>query len=207
MRLPLSKLSCHLDCRPSRRSGNDDEQRTAIHVLRRGDWEHKGVLVGPRPPDILVSEEFAELPADVPRPRTHLACWLADPSHPLTARVLVNRVWQYHFGAGLVKTANDFGLHGGRPSHSELLDWLATTLVENGWRLKPLHRMMVLSNAYRQSSRSPRAAEFAQVDPENRLLWCFGRRRLGAEELRDSMLSIAGAFESDHRRSKRHGAS
>ena len=104
---------------------------------------------------MLVEEGCLELAADVPNPRTQLARWLVNPNHPLTARVIVNRLWQHHFGAGLVKTANDFGKNGDRPSHPELLDWLATELVKNGWRLKPLHRLIVMSSAYQQSCRSP----------------------------------------------------
>jgi hypothetical protein len=171
---------------------NDRDQRTAIHVLRRGVWENKGEPVGPRPPSVLVADDLPELPADVADPRTRLARWLADPANPLTARVLVNRIWQYHFGAGIVKTVNDFGVKGDRPSHPDLLDWLAATLVEGGWRLKPIHRLMVLSASYRQSSRSPMAAEYTRGDPENRLLWHFSRRRLTAEEIRDAMLAASG---------------
>jgi len=92
----------------------------------------------------------------------------------------------------LVKTVNDFGTRGDGPSHPELLDWLATSLVRNGWRLKPLHRVIVLSNTYRQSGESPIAAEAGQSDPENRLLWHFSRRRLSAEEIRDAMFAISG---------------
>ena len=91
-----------------------------------------------------------------------------------------------------MKTANDFGANGERPSHPELLDWLATELVKNGWRLKPLHRLMVLSGVYQQSSRSPNAGAAAKVDPENRLLWRFSQRRLSAEEIRDTMLAVSG---------------
>jgi hypothetical protein len=171
---------------------NELSRRTEIHVLRRGMWEDKGEAVGPRPPGILVPETAHELPADVRDPRTRLAQWLTSSEHPLTARVLVNRIWAQHFGLGLVKTVNDFGTHGNRPSHPELLDWLAATFVENGWRLKPLHRMLVLSNAYRQSGRSPIAADAQRIDPENRLLWHFSRRRLTAEEIRDAMLAVSG---------------
>jgi hypothetical protein len=171
---------------------NDPAQRTAIHVLKRGVWENKGEQVGPRPPSILVADGLPELPADVPNPRTRLARWLASPDHPLTARVIVNRLWQHHFGAGLVRTVNDFGTKGDPPSHRELLDWLAATLVEQGWRLKPIHRLMVLSNTYRQASESPLAARASRTDPENRLLWRFNRRRLSAEEIRDAMLSVSG---------------
>jgi hypothetical protein len=171
---------------------NDPAHRTAIHVLKRGEWEKKGEPVAPRPLSVLVPPDTPELPADVPNPRTHLARWLTDPKNPLTARVIVNRLWQHHFGQGLVKTPNDFGKNGDRPSHPELLDWLASELVNNGWRLKPIHRLMLLSSAYRQSARNPSAPGAGQNDPENRLLWHFNRRRLSAEEVRDAMLSVAG---------------
>ena len=192
---------------------NDAAKRTPIHVLKRGVWELKGDAVGPRPPDILVADARPELAATVASPRTELARWIADAKNPLTARVLANRVWQHHFGAGLVKTPNDFGLHGDRPSHPELLDWLAATLVEGGWRLKPLHRMLVLSATYGQGTAyegvSVRGSESGgrsaptpshsltlalshTADPENRLLSHFNRRRLSAEEIRDSMLAVAG---------------
>ena len=171
---------------------NDPAQRTAIHVLKRGEWERKGDAVGPRPLSVLVSDGLAELPADAPRPRTELARWLTDPAHPLTARVIANRIWQHHFGAGLVKTPNDFGTYGDRPSHPELLDWLATQLLEGGWRLKSLHRLILLSSAYQQSSRTPASAAVTQLDPDNRRLWRFHRRRLSAEEIRDAMLAVSG---------------
>lgn len=170
---------------------NDKQHQTVIHVLKRGVWELKGDAVGPRPPDVLVADGRAELATDVANPRTQLARWLTGAQNPLTARVLANRVWQHHFGAGLVPTPNDFGLRGGRPSHPELLDWLATALVEGGWRLKPIHRMLVLSSAYAQTSASDSPAA-KQLDPENRLLSHFNRRRLSAEEIRDTMLSVAG---------------
>jgi hypothetical protein len=170
---------------------NDPAQRTEMHVLKRGDWEKKGEPVAPRPLSVLTADHVAELPADAPNPRTHLASWLTQREHPLTARVMVNRVWQHHFGVGLVKTANDFGQNGERPSHPELLDWLAFRLVENGWRLKAIHRMILLSSAYQQSS-DYRDDAANRIDPEARLLWRFNRRRLTAEEIRDSMLAISG---------------
>ncbi len=161
-------------------------------MLKRGVWENKGEAVGPRPLSVLVPESENEQKADMADPRTRLAHWLTSPSHPLTARVLVNRIWQNHFGAGIVKTVNDFGLKGARPSHPELLDWLAGTLVADGWRLKDLHRTIVLSATYRQSNRSPAEAVAGISDPENRLLWKFNRRRLSAEEIRDAMLAVSG---------------
>ncbi len=175
---------------------NAFETRTAIHVLKRGTWENKGDAVGPRPPSILVADEQPELQADEPHPRTRLARWLAHPGHPLTARVFVNRLWQYHFGTGLVKTVNDFGTKGGHPSHPELLDWLAANFVAGGWRLKPMHRLIVLSNTYRQSNRSESSGEAERTDPEDRMLWRFPRRRLEAEEVRDAMLAVSGRLNS-----------
>ena len=171
---------------------NVAEQRTEMHVLKRGVWENKGEQVAPRPLSVLVNDTLPELSADSPKPRSELANWLTDPKQPLTPRVAVNRIWQQHFGMGLVKTPNDFGANGDRPSHPELLDWLASELVGNGWKLKPLHRMILLSSAYQQSSQSPMAAAATRLDPENRWLWEFNRRRLSAEEIRDAMLAVSG---------------
>ena len=171
---------------------NEEAKRTEIHVLKRGDWERKGQQVGPRGLSVLVSNETPELSPDIAHPRTRLAQWLTDPQHPLTARVLVNRLWQHHFGQGIVKTPNDFGHNGDRPSHPELLDWLASELVRHGWHLKPIHRLLLLSSTYRQSSSSPLAEMAFSKDPENRLLWRFNRRRLSAEEVRDAMLAVSG---------------
>ena len=171
---------------------NDHENRTAMHVLRRGVWEHKGVAVGPRPLSILVPASEPELDADIQRPRTQLARWITDKRHPLTARVIANRLWQHHFGTGLVRTANDFGTHGEPPSHPELLDWLAQTLIDNNWQWKSIHRRIVLSSTYRQSSLHPFAAELSKTDPENRFCWRVNRRRLSAEEIRDAMLTVSG---------------
>ena len=170
---------------------NDMPHRTAVHVLKRGVWENKGEAVGPRPPSVLAPDDLLELAPEVPNPRTRLARWLTSPDHPLTARVIVNRLWQHHFGTGLVKTVNDFGTKGDRPSHPELLDWLALALVHDGWQLKPIHRLIVLSSSYRQSSRSPHTVEYLRSDPDNRLLWRFNRRRLDAEEIRDAMLAVS----------------
>jgi hypothetical protein len=171
---------------------NDFAHRTDVHVLKRGVWENKGEAVGPRPLGVLVAENLEELPADVKDPRTRLARWLTAPAHPLTSRVIANRIWQHHFGAGLVKTVNDFGTKGDRPIHRELLDWLAASIVEHDWRQKPIHRLIMLSATYRQSAQSPIAAEASRVDPENRLFWRFNRRRLDAEEIRDAMLAVSG---------------
>ncbi|HWA11379.1 MAG TPA: PSD1 and planctomycete cytochrome C domain-containing protein [Opitutaceae bacterium] len=171
---------------------DDPAQRTEIHVLKRGDWDRKGDLVAPRPPTVLVSDDRPESPADLAQPRAELARWITDPKNPLTPRVAVNRLWQHHFGFGLVKTPNDFGQNGDRPSHPELLDWLASQLMEHGWSLKAVHREILLSSTYRQSSQTPQADAATTVDPENRLLWHVPRRRLSAEEIRDAMLAVSG---------------
>jgi mono/diheme cytochrome c family protein len=126
--------------------------------------------------------------------RLELAQAIASADNPLTARVLVNRVWLHHFGAGLVRTPSDFGLRGEPPTHPQLLDWLAATFVENGWSIKELHRTLVLSSGYRQSSVD--RPEAAALDPENRLLWRMNRRRLEFEALRDSLLAVAGRLDT-----------
>jgi hypothetical protein len=172
---------------------NFEDRRIPIHVLKRGDPDRKGQQVGLRPLSLLVAEHTPEMPAATSKPRTALARWIASSAHPLTGRVMVNRVWQHHFGTGLVATANDFGVNGGLPSHPELLDDLANAFVENGWRLKPLHRLIVVSSTYRQASQATSAVAAAK-DPGNRLLWHFPRRRLAAEETRDAMLAAAGVL-------------
>jgi hypothetical protein len=161
------------------------------HLLKRGDIKQKSVRVWP---SFLPAMEGAPVVGPVLpiRDRLDLAEWLTQPDHPLTARVVINRLWQHHFGRGLVETANDFGLRGAAPSHPELLDWLATELVQHKWSLKHLHRLMVLSSTYRQDSRVSAAAR--RLDPDNRLLSRMSRRRLTGEGLRDSVLAVAGTL-------------
>lgn len=154
-------------------------------VLKRGEYTLPGEKVEANVPAV-----FPPLPADAPRNRLGLAKWLTDPSHPLTARVTVNRYWQQYFGVGLVKTAEDFGLQGQWPTNLELLDWLAVEFVESGWNIKELQKRIVMSATYRQSSRvSP---ELLQIDPNNDLLARGPRFRLDAEVVRDSALSMSG---------------
>jgi Protein of unknown function (DUF1553) len=125
--------------------------------------------------------------------RRELADWLTDPHNPLTARVMVNRLWQYHFGRGIVATPNDFGARGERPSHPELLDWLASRFVESGWSVKAMHRLILRSRAYQMASADdPRAAA---ADANNALLGHFPRRRLTAEEVRDALLAVSGDLD------------
>ena len=176
---------------------NDPEKRTPIHILERGNYDSKGDPVGMRPLGVLLPDGAPEFPEDIPNPKEQLANWLTDPEHPLTARVAVNRVWEFHFSNGIVNTPNDFGFMGDRPSHPELLDHLANVFVDGGWKMKPMHRMMVLSSTYRQSSAAAAEARASEKDPENRLLWKFNRRRLEAEELRDTMLAVAGKLNRE----------
>ena len=171
---------------------NNTKELTPIHLLGRGDYRSKGAKVGMRPLGILLPDTQQELPIDADKPRTQLANWVTDPANPLTARVMVNRIWGYHFGTGLVSTPNDFGRMGTRPTHPELLDYLANQFIAAGWQMKPLHRLMMLSSTYRQASQSPQEKAFATIDPANKLLWKWNRRRLDAEELRDSILAVTG---------------
>jgi hypothetical protein len=120
---------------------------------------------------------------------------MASPENPLTARVMVNRLWQHHFGRGIVRSPNDFGLQGDKPTHPELLDWLASEFLANGWRLKDLHRLMVTSATYRMSSAAE--PEALAADPRNDLFWRFNLRRLGAEEIRDSILAVTGRLNPE----------
>ena len=131
-----------------------------------------------------------------------LARWLVDRRNPLTARVTVNRIWQAYFGRGLVETDNDFGTQGSPPSHPELLDWLACELMDRGWSQKAIHRLIVSSATYRQSSRVTRSDGQA-IDPDNRLLWRQSRLRLDAELIRDAALASSGLSDADRRRAER----
>src|SRR5690606_22535051 len=125
--------------------------------------------------------------------RLELARHIASADNPLTARVIVNRVWRHHFGTGLVSTPSDFGTRSDPPTHPELLDWLAASLIEHGWSLKWLHREILSSAAYRQASTD--RADARKVDPENRLLWRMNRKRLEFEPMRDAMLAVAGQLD------------
>jgi hypothetical protein len=131
--------------------------------------------------------------------RLHLARWITDAKNPLTSRVWVNRLWQYHFGQGLVRTPDNFGFNGEKPTHPELLDWLASEFIEGGWRSKRIHRLILLSDTYRQSSLHPKQADYAKTDAGNRLWWRAERHRLDAEALRDSLLFVAGRLDLDKR--------
>ena len=169
------------------------------YILPRGDPSSFGRLVGPGVPSVLTD---GRTPFEVNPPwpgasktgrRLAFAQWLIQPDHPLTARVMVNRIWQHHFGAGIVKTTGNFGKTGDSPSHPQLLDWLARRFVDEGWSVKAMHRLMMTSSAYRQSSKLTSALEHS--DPENRLLSRMPMRRMEAEVLHDAMLLVAGRLD------------
>jgi hypothetical protein len=160
----------------------------ATHVLIRGDFRQPGIEVQPGVPAIL-----PPLPADSKPDRLALARWLVSPDHPLTARVAVNRMWQEFFGRGLVETSENFGVRGDAPSHPELLDWLAVEFMANHWDVKQMHKLIVQSATYRQSSKVRQDLEAR--DPYNKLLARQARIRLPAELIRDSALSVSGVLD------------
>lgn len=168
------------------------------HILTRGNPAAPAEVVTPGFPSVLSPPEavIPKIPegATSSGRRRVLANWIASPTNPLTARVMVNRIWQYHFGRGIVRTSSDFGFQGAKPTHPELLDWLAARFVESGWSVKAMHRLIMSSAAYQMSS-APNEKAYA-VDPVNDLFWRFDMRRLSAEEIRDSILWSNGSLNS-----------
>jgi cytochrome c553 len=166
-----------------------------IHLLMRGDPSQPRDRVGPGGLQILKGFELAPDTASESERRVIFAKWLTNEAAHLTARVAVNRIWQHHFGAGLVDTPNDFGIMGSRPTHPELLDWLAAEFIASDWNVKSLQRRILASETYRQSSSSRGRSDAIRMDADSRLLWRFPLRRLDAETIRDSMLSISGKLD------------
>jgi hypothetical protein len=164
----------------------------AAYRLYRGDAMQRRERVTPGIPAVFGDLQL-ESSTPEPQRRKALADWLADPTNPLTARVIVNRIWQHHFGEGFVSTPSDFGAMGREPSHPELLDHLATALMQNGWSLKSLHRLILMSNTYQQANH-PREDALA-VDSNCRLLWRYPPWRLEMEAIRDSILSVTGSLD------------
>jgi len=171
----------------------------ALRWLRKGDPRHPQDEVGPgylsAVPALARTVEPPPAGAKTSQRRLQLANWIVDPKNPLTPRVIVNRLWLHHFGRALVRSPDNFGFTGERPTHPELLDWLASELIDGGWRLKRIHKLLVMSATYRQASLHPRAADFTQQDSGNRWWWRAERRRLDAESLRDSFLVSAAALD------------
>jgi hypothetical protein len=164
------------------------------HLQRRGEPDPKGPIIRRGAPRFLTGPYNLAIPAGQSG-RLQLADWVASKDNPLTARVMVNRIWQHHFGRGLVGTPNNFGLRGEEPTHPELLDWLAATFMEMGWSVKVMHRLIVTSKAYQLASTHHDAA--AARDPGNRWYWRHDRRRLEAEALRDALLAVSGTLRRE----------
>ena len=167
-----------------------------LHLLIKGDPKRLGKVIAPAQLSMVtyLKQTISPPPEEstTSQRRLQLAQWIASPKNPLTARVYVNRIWQHHFGYGLVRSPNNFGFTGDQPTHPKLLDWLADELIRGGWKTKRLHKMMLMSQTYRQASVHPRGLEYSERDFNNRLLWRANRRRLDAEALRDSMLAVSG---------------
>jgi hypothetical protein len=195
----ILSLQSRLIPTPSVRALWDRGAPSLTYIYKRGDFQNAGRLVGPGIPSVLTDGKtpFVVTPpwpgAQKTGARLALARWLIGPKNPLTARVWVNRLWQHHFGAGLVSTVENLGKSGARPTHPELLDWLALELVKRGWSSKAIHRLLMTSAAYRQSSRV--APEVEKADPGNVLLSRMPLLRLDAESLRDSILFVAGRLD------------
>ena len=178
----------------------DRGEPSPTYILRRGEHNKPGRLVGPGVPSALTDgrtpfQVESPFPAGTPKTgrRLALARWLTSSQHPLTSRVAVNRIWYHHFGNGLVKTLENFGVAGERPSHPELLDYLAVEFVRRGWSVKQLHRLIMNSRTYRQGNRI--TADRQQRDPQNRLLSRMPLKRMDAEALRDSLLFVSGKLD------------
>ncbi len=172
-----------------------EEEIPEIHVLRRGDPESpvgEALAPGAVSAVAMLDPDLASPTADEGARRAALARWITDPQNPLTPRVIVNRLWHWHFGQGIVTTPSDFGLGGGRPSHPELLDWLAAELQRRDWSLKEIQRLILTSAAYRQDSRYAKASPGVSQDAGNRLLWRQNPRRIEAEAVRDAVLCVSG---------------
>jgi hypothetical protein len=181
----------------------NEKWRPASFILGGGSLEaplkpvKPGVLSATGLPADLQSDEPWRITSDLSGRRLALAQWIASDQNPLTARSIVNRIWQYHFGKGLVKTANNFGAKGSKPTHPELLDWLTADFIENGWKIKRLHRLIMSSETYRRSGRPVDPKRQATFDSSNELLASFPARRLTAEELRDATLLVSGELTHD----------
>jgi hypothetical protein len=181
---------------PAIMSVADDKIVKTLPIHLRGSYLTLGKPVERGFPEVLRTSFATPIFPAKQSGRLELARWMASSENPLTARVLVNRVWRWHFGQGIVSSTDNFGLLGSRPSHPELLDWLATAFIENGWSIKDLHRLIMKSAVYQESSTANYSmadgADPRAVDPENRLLWRANIQRLEAEEIRDAMLSVSG---------------
>ncbi|MDB6026524.1 MAG: Planctomycete cytochrome [Verrucomicrobiales bacterium] len=181
------------------RIGTNKTETARLHILVGGALESPGEVVTPgllsavyNSDDVKAPSDWNRIPEATEGRRLKLAQWIASPENPLTARVMVNRIWQYHFGKGIVKSSNNFGKMGDKPSHPELLDWLASYFIEHGCSVKEMHRLIMRSYSYQQGANANDAEATRKNDPEEKFVSHFLPRRLTAEELRDSMLSVSG---------------
>ncbi len=170
---------------------DSDKPAPPTYILKVGDVKHKMGQVEPGLLTVLNTENV-EIPLNSAGRRAALATWLASPEHPLTARVMANRIWQFRMGTGIVATPNDFGVLGQRPTNQKMLDWLAVEFMEHNWSVKTIDRMIVLSNTYQQVSANDPAK--AKIDPDNKWYWRMNRKRLEGEIIRDSVLAASGAL-------------
>ena len=187
----LAKIASTMPKLPTAMAVEDRKiEDLAVHI--RGDYLTLGETA---PRGVPMPFDFGERHRvdDKTSGRLQLARWLTDDEHPMTARVIANRVWHWHFGNGLVRTPDDFGIRGAKPTHPELLDWLASELIRSGWSIKHLHRLILRSSAYQMSTANN--ARAAEDDPENTLLWRMNRRRMEAEVIHDSLLQMAGRLD------------
>lgn len=197
----VKALEAQREPEPAIRALWDRGEPSPTYIYRRGDFQQPGRLVGPGVPSVLTD---GRTPFEVEPPwpgaaqtgrRLAFARWLVEPNHPLTARVMVNRIWRHHFGEGIVKSIDNFGKLGDRPTHPELLDWLALEFIRSGWSVKHMHRLIMTSRVYRQSSAV--GEELESADPENKWLTRMPLRRLDAEQIRDALLSVAGRLHNE----------
>ena len=191
LRERIESVEAAMPAKPSMANGVTEDDPVRQRIFRRGQHKNPGTEVAKRFPLVLAGTDQPEV--ETGSGRRELAVWLASEKNPLTARVMVNRVWLWHFGEGLVRTPNNYGMRGEPPTHPLLLDWLAQRFIHSGWSIKSLHRLVMNSATYQMSSSISEDAN--RIDPENRLWSRFERRRLTIEELRDSYLQISGRLD------------
>jgi hypothetical protein len=193
--LPLPKTGMAMAAQEGAYSNSQLKQIGDMPIYIRGDYNTKGPLAPRAVLQVIAGKHSQPISERTKQSgRLELAHWIADPENPLTSRVMVNRIWQNHFGSGIVKTPSNFGSLGERPTHPKLLDWLAFKFTKSAWSVKAMHREIVLSSTYRQQSES---TDSILNDPENKLFARYGRRRLEAEQLHDSILFVSGMLKSN----------
>ncbi|MGB1814145.1 MAG: DUF1553 domain-containing protein, partial [Rubripirellula sp.] len=180
---------------PAAMGVSDDAVLARLPIHIRGSHLNLGEEVSRDFPEVMRNSDVRPIFPRHQSGRLEFARWMASTQHPLTARVYVNRVWRWHFGQGLARTTENFGVLGDRPSHPELLDWLARWFMESGWSTKDLNRLILSSSTYQMSALHPHESDARKVDPDNRLLWKFRMQRLEPEQIRDSILAISGRLE------------